>query len=71
MPKENQEQFTKLDAKDKIDQSIIKLSFMRDAIMYWDIKSIGIEDEIQHGYGLIMEDIIVDIKSSMKALSDS
>ena len=38
--------------------------------MYWDIKAIGIEDKIQFGYGLIMDDIIVDIESSMKALSD-
>lgn len=71
MPKENQQQnFSRLDARDKIDQSLVKLNFMRDAIMYWDIKSIGIEDEIQHGYGLIMEDIIVDIKSSMDALKE-
>lgn len=68
--KQDKEQITTLDAKDKIDQSLIKLTFMRDAIMYWDVKSIGIEEKIQFGYGLIMDDIIVDIESSMKALSD-
>lgn len=68
--KKDTAKITTLDAKDKIDQSLVKLTFMRDAIMYWDVKSLGIEEKIQFGYGLIMDDIIIDIESSMKALAD-
>ncbi len=68
--KKDTAKITTLDAKDKIDQSLVKLTFMRDAIMYWDVKSLSIEEKIQFGYGLIMDDIIIDIESSMKALAD-
>jgi hypothetical protein len=67
MSGENKE-FTKMNARDKIDQSLMKLAFMSDAIMYWDIKTIGIEENTQYGYGLIMEDIIEDIKLSMEII---
>lgn len=67
MSSENKE-LTKLDARDKIDQSLVKLNFMTDAIMYWDIKSISIEENIQFGYGLIMEDIIEDIRKNINII---
>lgn len=67
MSSENKK-LTKLDARDKIDQSLVKLNFMTDAIMYWDIKAIGIEENIQFGYGLIMEDIIEDIRKNINII---
>lgn len=63
-----QRTLTRFDFNDKMRYISLKLRFMSDAIMYWDVKSIGIEADTQFGYGLIMEDLIEELDECVKQL---
>lgn len=61
-------QLTRFDFNDKMESLATKMSFMSDAMMYWDVKSIGIESDTQYGFGLIMEDLILEMKTNVEQL---
>jgi len=59
---------SRFDFNDKMRYISLKLRFMSDAIMYWDVKSIGIEEDTQYGYGLIMEELIEELDECVERL---
>jgi len=61
-------QLTRFDFNDKMESLATKMAFMSDAMMYWDVKSIGIEENTQYGFGLIMEDLILEMKTNVEQL---
>ncbi len=69
MSQENQNtDFTQMDARTKVEDSLLKLSFLSDAIKFWDIDTVGIDSDTQYGFALIMEATIKDIESSVEKL---
>ena len=71
MPKENQQQdFSKLDAKDKIDHCLQMLEFMSDAVNIWKNAALDFNDNHRAGYSLIMDNIRHDIAKNVEVLKE-
>lgn len=70
MSKENQNQISKLDAKDKIDHCLQMLEFMSDAVYIWKNDALDFNDNHRAGYSLIMDNIRHDIAKNVEVLEE-
>ncbi len=62
-------ELTKSKASSKIEESLIKLTFLSDVISFWDSKN-PFTSEQQYGFALCMEDAIKEIEKCASVLED-
>ncbi len=71
MPKENQQQdYSRLDAKDNIDYCLQMLEFMTDAVYVWNGDALDFNDNHRAGYSHIMDNIRKDIAKNVEILKE-
>lgn len=66
----NTNQIERTKASSKIEESLIKLSFLADVISLWNEDN-PIDTNQQYGFALCMEDTITDIENSIRILENS
>jgi len=59
---------TRFDFNNEMQHSLNRLSFLHDAISYWNCKDIPLNEEQLWGYGLLCEDVIKRIKELVDSL---
>ncbi len=68
MENENQKKFTRLDAKDKLNECLQILEFMTDAVYVWNTDALDFKDNHRAGYACIMDWVRDNLAKNIEVL---